>query len=883
MKNSKIFISLAVVLLVLVSLGYSQSRETGAVTGLALLEDASPVPGVLVTLNSDVVAGAKQTTITNEEGRYRFVGIQPGIYHVTATLEGFATARQTGIKIHTGKTFSVDLRLKQGEITEEIVVVGKSALVDVKTSSTASIEMTSDYLQNIPNTQTSIDLVNLAPGITSDVAYGASQSTGIAYHMDGLDVSDPDAGTAWVFMDYNIIAEVSISGIGAPAEYGGFTGVVFNSVTKSGGNSFKGYGEILYQGEDWNSSNSDDPDFAAGGVKMYNGHLDLGGPIIKDKLTFFASAFYQREIEALSGTDYDLNYKQPKIFLKLTWQPGKKTRVLAFGEYDAFDGTGRAGNAQTLEEATHNQISPSVVGNISVYHMLSDFTFLEAKVAYFKGYYELVPFSGSDLPGHTDQATGINSINHQYYAYYGRSRFQASVSVTHHADDFMGNHDFKMGAELTAVDQKDQFTYSGGKFYIDYNSAPYLMYEYNGYDYRSTLSTVSVYAQDSWSVTDRLTVNPGVRLDMSRGSVKDVAGTQYKPKPSLAPRIGLTFDVFGDHSTALKAHWGRYYESAYISTFARLSNNKQDYNIYHYENDQFIQDFHFPAGQSRYRMSDDLKQSYMDQLTFGLERQVIKDLSVGATFIYRRNYNQIGAVDIGGQFEKVSYTDSYSNQTFDVYSIDDPENSVFMITNPKKGDYGIVAATPFRRYTGIEFLVNKRFSNKWQFMASYVFSKARGNVDNSSVTGAGTTQLFELPNNQIFADGRLSGDPTHMLKLQGSVVLPFGINLNANFHLITGNTYTMKVKLPDSVDLNRTEVFVEPRGSHRYPTQTNLNLRLEKTFNLGANRRIGLIFDVFNLFNEGFVTEYDEVQPTFETVLTLTRPRAFRAGLRFWF
>jgi hypothetical protein len=884
MKKFRALCVVLVVLLVATSLVYGQSKETGALKGTITLEDGNPIPGVLVKLSSDTVAGASKTTVSNEVGRYRFTALLPGTYTISASLEGFASAKQTGIKVHTGKTFTVDLTLKQGKITEEVVVLGKSAMVDVKDSSTASVEMTTEFLQNIPNSQFTTDAVNLAPGISSDVAYGAAGGTGIAYQVDGVDVSDPAGGTAWVFLDYNVVDEISISGIGAPAEYGGFTGVVFNTITKSGTNKFKGYTELLYQGDSWNSSNSDNPDFAPGAVKFYSAHIDVGGPIIKDKLTYFASFLYYRDIEALSGTSYDRDYKQPKGFLKFSWQPTQKTRFQFFGEYDVYDGVGRGGDANTTQDATVDQESPEIVGNISMHHLFSDYTFMEAKVAYFDGYYALEPHAGRNISGHYDGGTGMSHTNSWWFYRGDRSRLQTNASVSHHADDFLGTHDFKFGAEFIHMTQRDQYGYTNGSSYYDWYGEPYLRYDYEGYDLSATLNTFSFYAQDSWSVTDRLTINVGVRMDLSRGGVTDIPGTEYKPKSAIAPRLGFTFDIFGDHSTALKGHWGRYYEGAYIYTFSALTNSGSDFDIYWWDGNEWLLDYHSPAGESRYRIDPDLKQSYMDQLTFGIERELMKDLSVGVTFISRKNYDQIAPVDIGGQYVRSTYTDSeFTGKTFTIWDqVNSTSDSLYFITNPKVGDYPIIEFTPFRKYTALELLLNKRFSNNWQLMASYVYSKAVGNFNNSSSTGAGWNGMYQKPNRQINADGKLTWDPTHMLKIQGTVILPFDINFNVNFQLISGRNYAMELKLPSSADANRTVIFAEPRGSRRYPTSKNLDVRLEKTFKIG-NTKLGVLVDIFNVFNEGIVNEYEYNAQNFEDVLSIKNPRAFRAGLRFWF
>ncbi|MFC2140964.1 TonB-dependent receptor domain-containing protein [Acidobacteriota bacterium] len=880
MKKLVTLFSFLLILLVVTSFVYSQSQETGALKGTVKLEDGSPVPGVLVKLEAEKIVGATKTTITNEMGNYRFVGIQPGIYILSATLEGFATAKQTGVKISVMKTITIDLHMQQGVITEEVVVMGKSALVDVKESSTATVEMSTDFLQNIPNSQFAPSAVNLAPGITSDVAYGATDSTGISYQIDGIDVSDPAGGSAWVFLDYNVIEEVAISGIGAPAEYGGFTGVIFNSVTKSGGNIFKGYAEFLYQGKDWSNDNTDDPSLQSTGVDFYSAHVDIGGPIIKDKLSFFLSGLLYREKEGVTGQDYDVDYSQPKAFLKLSWQPSTKTRITTFVEYDQYDGTGRDGDRLTEYEATREQISPEAVGNFSIFHQFSDYTFMEAKLAYFWGYFSLNPVGEGFA--HWDWGTDEYWGNAAWTSRYDRTRLQANTAVTHHADDFMGSHDFKFGAQLISVTQRDQWKITNGRYYADWYGEPYVMYTYGeGFDSKLGITMFSAFIQDSWTVTDRLTINPGLRYDLSNGKIKGMSGDQYKPKPALAPRIGFTFDIFGDHSTALKAHWGRYYESAYGYSFDVLKSPTSAWTAFYYDQGEWLLDYSIPPEESQYRMDPDIKQTYMDQFTVGIEREVIKDLSLSATFIYRTNHDHVAAVDIAGIYEPVTYNDDYTGNTYTVYNqVNDPADSIYLITNPTT-EYTNVLFTPTRKYVGLELLLNKRFSNKWQMLASYVYSKATGNIDNSFATGSGYTSLFQNPNSQINSDGTLGGDYTHMLKIQASVILPLDINVNANFSYISGPTYQLRARLPSSVDSNRSIVYLESRGSRRYPTRTNLDIRVEKTFKLGK-LKLGFLLDIFNVFNADTVTSYSTYSTSFENILNIVNPRAFRAGLRVW-
>ncbi|MGZ5488642.1 MAG: carboxypeptidase regulatory-like domain-containing protein, partial [Candidatus Aminicenantales bacterium] len=244
MKN-RILAFLAIILL-LAPIAFSQSRETGAIRGVVTDDQGAPLPGVNVTLSGGNLMGVR-TFVTDPSGEFRFPALPPGEYQVKAEQQGFGTVIREKIRLTTTSTLAVDFQLKPSAVTEEVTVIAQSPTVDVKSTETASVTLSNEILRNIPYSQFTSDIVNMAPGVNNDSAYGASSGTGVAYTMDGVGVGDPDAGTAWVFLDHNIIEEAKIMGVGLPAEYGNFTGVIFNLVTKSGGNKFSGHVEFNRQ------------------------------------------------------------------------------------------------------------------------------------------------------------------------------------------------------------------------------------------------------------------------------------------------------------------------------------------------------------------------------------------------------------------------------------------------------------------------------------------------------------------------------------------------------------------------------------------------------------------------------------------------------------
>jgi hypothetical protein len=138
--------------------------------------------------------------------------------------------------------------------------------------------------------------MNYSPGINAGSAFGGDPSAN-ALLLDGVDTRDPANGFAYTFFNYNIVEEVQVSGLGAPAEMGGFTGAVVNTVTKSGGNTFAGLFEMLAANNRM-SDNNVAPEIArlnaaltdtAKIKKLTDYTVQLGGPVVKDRLFFFTS------------------------------------------------------------------------------------------------------------------------------------------------------------------------------------------------------------------------------------------------------------------------------------------------------------------------------------------------------------------------------------------------------------------------------------------------------------------------------------------------------------------------------------------------------------------------------------------------------------------
>lgn len=573
---------------------YSQSRDTGAVVGTVMDEEGIPLPGVTMTLAGKNLMGDR-TFVTDDRGQYRFPAIPPGLYSIRAELQGFGTKVQDNIRVTTTVRLTVDISLAAASLQEEVTVIAVSPTVDIKSTETASVTLGTDLLQNMPYSNFAADIVNLAPGVNDDVAYGAMSGTGVAYQMDGVDVSDPGGSTAWVFNDPNIVEEAKVMGVGLPAEYGNFTGVIFNMVTKSGGNEFSGMVQAQFQGEEWRNENNaayldDFPDLSSPGLAIEDFAINLGGPLSRDKIWFFVGGNWYRSKRFVTGFPEAVDYKQPRGFLKITAQVSSKTNINAFFEYDAYNGVNRGASSTTAADATVNQKSPDIVGNFALTHIFSERTFFDIKGAFFHGYYYLDPETGMDLNAHYDLNDNFLYDSAGYFWYSDRDRMQANAAVTHYAEDFIqGDHDFKFGVEFERALTRDRTGYTGANafYYVDYvgygYAGNYLAYQYEGYDLHTNYSRLEGFVQDSWKVNDRLNISLGARVTQLWGDVKGVGNVYTNTR--LSPRLGFTYDILGDKTTVFKAHWGQFTEAMMGYMIDRLNppSAYSDYVSYYWD------------------------------------------------------------------------------------------------------------------------------------------------------------------------------------------------------------------------------------------------------------------------------------------------------------
>ncbi|GAG80719.1 unnamed protein product, partial [marine sediment metagenome] len=295
-------------------------------------------------------------------------------------------------------------------------------------------------------------------------------------------------------------------------------------------------------------------------------------------------------------------------------------------------------------ETSVNYRSDDKFINTSWMHLFSDRTFMETKLG---GYHAIQKQTGNggDAYSRVDDLTGELSGNYPWSYDGDRWRMQVNSSVTHHAEDFIaGSHDFKFGIEFEHAKIREDYGYTNGRYYIDYYG-DYLQYQWEGYPLDGTFDRFSVFVQDSWSISDQITVNPGLRYNINRMGLD---GENIYKTNCLAPRIGITFDLFGDSTTAIKAHYGRYFEKLRI-TDVYAAVDIADFYGYFYDEGEWVLDFVDTLGSAK--VDENLKQPGTDQFSLSLERQLAKDISIEFAYIHKKFINILGAVETLGTWE----------------------------------------------------------------------------------------------------------------------------------------------------------------------------------------------------------------------------------------
>ncbi|WP_437554965.1 TonB-dependent receptor [Sorangium sp. So ce367] len=993
---------------------YPAFAQTGSGVLLGRVVDASnraPAADVVVTATSPALQG-EQLVVTDGTGQYRIPNLPPGDYTLRFEKDAFKPYARGGIAVRAATTIRVNVELLPEALkAAEIVVVGRAPTVDVGSSS-VSQSITQDFTRRIAvspptgkgaTTRSFESVAATVPGAQADefgTSIAGTSSPENQYVIDGLSVNDPAYGIVGTPLTMEFIKEVNVIAGGYMPEFGRATGGVLDVVTKSGGNAFQGSvffnitpgvlegapKAVRRQGETIQT------DETLSSIRDYG--FEVGGPILKDKLWFYAGAdlaFKSYSMERnLFATRYDPTTFEPvtdratglnvvdrlpgtqrfyraeeqtlQYLGKLTYQidPDHSVALSVYGSPSTSGGNGTFGfdPQQGVTELSniigeygamaHEYVASSTDVALKWSSAFKNKTLLlDATLGWHNQRSARLPPDGSEL-GTREGLAGVPLMVWQRYSpnpysiddfeklspearamckplttqtgeiaavpcavrqYWqggpdfiddaALNRFQLKAMVTSIFEG-LGHHVVKAGIDGEITTYKHIKGYAGGTTYVEegewdashderqfgFLTGPDGLSTGPGArDYviqdKLTVSslgaTIGAFAQDSWSILDRVTLNIGVRYDAqylyaSDGALGLALANQW------SPRVGVVYDITQEGRSKVFANYARYYESVPLDMLDRAFGNERYTRSFHRGGASGCNPGNpedatgYGAGQCR---NDDnrvpLDEAFgapgalnhdpnKNWFTFGggkapvdpdIEPQSSDELVLGGEYEILPN-GRIGAM----------YTKRWMNNVIEDMSRD--EANTYFLGNPGKG---IAKDFPEARrdYDALTLYFNKTFSDLWLAQVSYTLSYLRGNYP--GLFKPETDQLdpninteFDLASLLVNRDGALPGDNTHEIKIYGAkaIELPKGMVLDL------GLTYRSRSGAP--IDTwgahylyGPDETFVLPRGEGgRLPWIHNIDGHIGYSVKLAKDSELTVTMDVFNLFNFQETVQVDQ-------------------------
>jgi hypothetical protein len=619
---------------------FAQAQITGVV------RDASGaiLPGVTVEAASDVLIEKVRTATTDSSGLYRVVDLRPGTYTVTFTLPGFAPVKREGIELTGTFVATVNQDLKVGGVAETITVTGESPLVDTQ-NVRRQVTLNQEILTTAPTARSWAAMAVLVPGIVTQAGSSADiqvtpqmtvfggmggRSNEGRMQVDGLNTGAAlnGGGVSTYVADISNASEVvtTTSGGLGEAEVGGPS---VSIVPRSGGN--KTAGSIYLSGVpkkfvDSNYSDELKKVLSTPGslIKQWDFTGGVGGPILRDRVWYYATARDEGQHRTIPGVFPNLNAgkadqweyipdtsKQARgaesfrIFTtRFTVQASSRNRFNVHWEWQVPCNGAAIGSGDGCRDWPDDAVigaiglgglgattSPETSGYLHVLVQNRQLTWsstatnkllLEAGLGSY-----IARWGPNEAPGNPTR--DLVRVTEQ------TARNGATANFTYRsanwAEDWDNPNTWRASASYATGAQSMKFGYIGGYLVEDienHGNNLNLAYTFNGgtpssltqslrvFKQKDRVRYTALYAQDQWTM-GRVTLQGALRFDRawSYSPAQQIGPTTFLPVPltfdetpgvnaykDISPRGGAAYDLFGNGKTSVKVNFGKYLEPA---------------------------------------------------------------------------------------------------------------------------------------------------------------------------------------------------------------------------------------------------------------------------------------------------------------------------------
>jgi outer membrane receptor protein involved in Fe transport len=894
---------LLIIGVVLLSLGsgnaFGQATASGTIQGTVTDKSQASVQGAQVVAKNKGTE-LTRTTTTSEAGYYRFELLPIGTYVVTITKTGFATVAET-IEILIGQTTMVNAELKTGSVSEIVEVTSETPLMDtLKTDVSQSI--TPREVEELPLLGRDVaNLAYLAPGVKAADSYDPTKNRyailsvngqggrNVNVTINGVDNKDNTVGGPVMQLPLEAVQEFVISTQRFSAANGKSEGAAINMITKSGSNALHGSAFASFRDKAFNSINHFE-EAGTGQKSPYSRQVfggSFGAPIIKDKVFGFFAVERQREHTSLTETntafdelslvtslgaqpasviptpffesrynfrfDYHINQKH-SAYISYSSQANNSNNDQSDGLGDLTGGNFTKNHLQVANMTLNSVLSNTLVNSFTWgYQFWNNIIDSTQRVPY-------VTFNN------VSEWFGTN-VNVPQESYQRKFQFRDDITKT------LGRHTLKGGVDYIYNPKLGGFFKSNSTLEIDFLDDPSVilsnpskcgstkdqpcypqgfatpgavvgMSASSGnpyFDMPGGTKQLGLYFQDDWKITNRLTVNLGVRWDKDYNLVgasaiaksrtfeeltainSPFAKLPHDDNKDFSPRIGFAYDLTGHGTHIVRGGYGLYYGNVFqnIPLFMIQQANSTIYqglfSITGNGPGQSCSDCDVPgtgiplsnwsfgnsplpvippdsgtlaAGATGRLMDPNYRNPVSEQFNLGYQWALTSSSVVEVEYVHELGLHENKTININPTIATGIATDPATGKQSVIATR--PLHDAFLAAHvPVLGRVMDEQSVNRSRYDGFNFSYRQRMTKRFSVNANYTLSWARGwdvNANGSSFRNYPHDPL----NPWDPADfGYTPNDERHHLTVSGFVSFPLGIQVAPILQFGTARPYDL--------------------------------------------------------------------------------------------
>jgi Carboxypeptidase regulatory-like domain/TonB dependent receptor len=753
-------------------------------------EAGDRLPGASLNLTSTFAPQTARSTVTNDQGEYRFTDLAEGVYALHVTLNGFREHTET-VSISGVATTIKNIPLEVADVSATVTVAAdEDGLENSETAPSVSFDQ--KKLGTLPLVNERFqDAIPLVPGVVRGpdglLNLKGARSSQSGMIVNSASVTDPVTGESSINLPIEAVQSVEVLTNPYAAEYGEFTGAVTSVQTRSGSDKFQANATSFFPR----------PRRRGGsfvGVEAFTPRVTFSGPLMTDKLKFFQSFEYRyvrTPVENLPPLSRDTDLESFDSVSQADWDLDDKnhltTTLSLFPEKLRYVGL----NTFNHQEVTPNFKQRGFLLAVNERRIVDSKSVLESSLSLKQFDADVFPSSGGAPMNFAPDGNSGNFFNQQVRH---SKRYQALETYSFEGPNFAGTHLMKVGGGVSYVTFDGRNTSNAVRILrADGTRSQQFDYEGNGLLSRNKTQWLA-YFEDKWTPNRRLTLDYGVRYDRD-----NVAGEN-----NISPRIGFAFLPLGDGRTVVRGGIGIFYDdiNLNVATFSQL----QDRILTHFGPDGL-------------------------QVIGSPERQRFE--FTGARLHTPRSVNWNVEFDhewLKNLFVRVGYQQRQARREFILNPID-------------SGSHGTILGVDnsgSSRYRELEVTARYKFRENDELTASYVRSSSRGDLNDFNSYFSN----FQNPIIQSNDRSRLPWDVPNRFLFHGEFHVPYRITLVPVLDIRTGFPYSI-------IDEDRN--FVGPRNlAGRFPNFASLDLQILRTVSLLGKfkkYRLELGLKVFNLTN----------------------------------